>query len=323
MAQAAQRGSSAKSSIAPTLVLSFDIEDWNQTTGARVGQYDWDKRGPAFERQMRAIFSLLDQSGWKATFFLLGMTIKHYPEIIQEIVHKGHEIACHGYWHEPTYRMTRDAFRSDIEASIELITKLCGKRPMGYRAPYFSINRDCIWAFELIAEYGFSYDSSQYDTPWVSRRIEGIPTSSYRMHLPSGRELIEIPVVVWKLGQWSVPIGGGSYWRVLPAGLLSLALRASGQVNPYSPIYFHPYEYDPEALHIEPATWATPRERLLAAYLNFRFNACRDRILHRIQCVARHFEVTTYECVAQRLGTNGRLLQCHVSTDGRIRNAFA
>ncbi len=318
MSLAAMRRSKHEHSVKPTTVLSFDVEDWNQIMSMRVGRRDAYGRGSAFERQMRSIFELLDQTGWNATFFLLGTTIELYPDIAREIVRRGHEIGSHGYRHEPVYGMTPDSFRRDIETSIEVIDKLCGKRPMGYRAPYFSINRDCIWAFELIAEQGFLYDSTQYDSPWVKRRIQGIPQEPYRIRLPSGKDLIEIPISVLKTKHLTIPIGGGSYWRVLPKSVLNLALRESSQSNPCPALYFHPYEYDPQALRVEPPTSATGLQQLLAAYLNVRFNTCRQWILPRIRYVLGQCEVTTYEHVVQRIRHQNELLQRHLSSDGWI-----
>jgi peptidoglycan/xylan/chitin deacetylase (PgdA/CDA1 family) len=62
----------------PPLLLSFDLEDWNQLVHRRLGLPDWDRPHPAFERQVDAILSLLDEIGAKATFFLLGMTVANY-----------------------------------------------------------------------------------------------------------------------------------------------------------------------------------------------------------------------------------------------------
>lgn len=318
MGQQTTFGSNGVKNVAPTMVLSFDIEDWNQMMGFRVGRHDWNRPGPAFERQMRAIFALLQQTGWKATFFLLGTTVEHYPDIIQEVVRQGHEIASHGYRHVPVYDLTPESFRRDLEKSIEVIEKLGGKRPLGYRAPYFSINRDCTWAFEVIAKQGFVYDSTQHDTPWVARRIRGIPVAPYRMQLPSGRDLIELPILVWKKGRLTLPIGGGSYWRVLPMRLLHMGLQESTQSNPYPALYFHPYEYDPEELCIEASTAATGRQRLLAAYLNVRFNTFRHWILPRVRHVASRFDVTTYERVVERLRNQDELCRRRLSKDGQI-----
>ena len=300
------------------VMLSFDVEDWNRIMGARVGQIDGPAQSAAFERQMQAIFELLDQTGWKATFFLLGTTLERHPEIAREIARRNDEIASHGYRHEPVYRMSPDAFRRDLEKSIEIIDKFCGKRPLGYRAPYFSINRDCVWAYELIAELGFVYDSSQYDSPWVHRRLKDIPTEPYRLRLPSGRDLIEMPLSVWKMRRMTIPIGGGSYWRVLPKSFLALGLRESSRNTSPSALYFHPYECDPDALHLDPDASATGFQHFLAAYWNIRFNVARRWLLPRIRQVLSHFEVTTYIQTVQRIRPPHEIVQRRLSCEGWV-----
>ena len=64
-----------------------------------------------------------------------------------------------------------DAFRADVERCAELLEGLGGRRPVGYRAPAFSITRDTPWAYEALCDLGFRYDSSQYDSPRIRRRI--------------------------------------------------------------------------------------------------------------------------------------------------------
>src|SRR5262245_16993265 len=99
---------------------------------------------------MAAIFELLDDLGVRATFFMLGMTIRRYPDVAREIASRGDEIACHGSGHEFVYLQSPDEFRRDVESSLELIETLTGRRPIGYRAPAFSINRDTVWALETL-----------------------------------------------------------------------------------------------------------------------------------------------------------------------------
>src|SRR6186713_2772493 len=207
------------------LLLSFDFEDWHQLVHRRLGRTDWASAGPALERQAEAIFALLDELGARATFFVLGMTAERYPDLVREIAARGHELACHGYAHQRVHEQTPDEFRRDVERCSELLEQLGGRRPLGYRAPAFSITRDTPWAYEALAQLGFRYDSSQYDSPRIPRRIRSVPATPYRLELPSGREIWEFPVTVWRVRGRAVPIGGGAYWRVLPAPLLRRALR--------------------------------------------------------------------------------------------------
>ena len=125
----------------PALLLSIDFEDWHQLVHRTAGAPDWDARGPALERQTAAVLDLLDELGASATFFFLGMTVRRYPELAREIASRGHEPACHGFAHERVFRQSRDEFSQDVGTSAELIEETCGRRPVSYRAPAFSINR--------------------------------------------------------------------------------------------------------------------------------------------------------------------------------------
>jgi polysaccharide deacetylase family protein (PEP-CTERM system associated) len=260
-------------------IVSFDVEDWHQLVGRRLGLPD--EKNPAFERQMRTIFALLDELGVHATFFLLGMSVERHPRVVEEIVARGDEVACHGYAHERVYAQGRDDFRADVERCVALVERLTGRRPFGYRAPAFSITREAVWAYDVLAELGFRYDSSQYDSPRIPNRITPVPSAPYRLRLESGRELDEFPIAVWR----RIPVGGGAYWRVLPAAVLRRALAAL----PAPALYFHPYELDPEPLRVQGAPWRT------AAALSLRRNPGRGLVARRLRAISREFTLGSYE----------------------------
>jgi polysaccharide deacetylase family protein (PEP-CTERM system associated) len=170
------------------LLLSIDFEDWHQLVHRRLGRSDWDKRGPALERQTEVVLTLLDELGVKATFFVLGITAARYPELLQEIAARGHEIASHGHAHERVHAQTADSFRADVQRGLETIEARAGVRPIGFRAPAFSITRATPWAYDVLGELGFEYDSSQYDSPRVPNRIAPIPRAPYRLRAESGAD---------------------------------------------------------------------------------------------------------------------------------------
>ena len=279
----------------PALLLSIDFEDWHQLVHRTAGAPDWDAPGPALERQTEAVLDLLDELGAKATFFLLGITVRRYPELAREIVSRGHEPACHGFAHERVFHQTREEFSDDVERAAALIEETCGRRPLSYRAPAFSINRDTPWAYESLADLGFRYDSSQYDSPKVPNRIGGIPDAPYLLELRSGAELWELPVCVTRMAGRTVPIGGGSYWRALPTAAIVRGLRRAGETNPYPVVYFHPYEFDPEPLHARLLHDATLGRRLYAARRSLWRNAGRGLVAKRLRAVAGRFRLVSYE----------------------------
>jgi peptidoglycan-N-acetylglucosamine deacetylase len=296
----------------PALLLSIDFEDWHQLVHRTAGAPGWDERGPALERQTEAVLDLLDELGATATFFFLGMTVRRYPELAREIASRGHEPACHGFSHERVFRQTREEFSQDVGAASALIEEACGRRPVAYRAPAFSINRATPWAYEALAELGFSYDSSQYDSPKVPNRIGGIPDAPYRLELPSGGELWELPVCVTHVAGRTVPIGGGSYWRALPAAAIVRGLRRARETNPYPVLYFHPYEFDPEPLHARLLDDATPGRRLYAARRSLWRNTGRGLVAKRLRAVANRFRLVSYEQaygdIVEQHGTRTRAL---------------
>ena len=196
------------------------------------------------------------------------MTVANHRELVQQIVRRGHEPACHGFAHRRVYEQTPDEFRADLERAVDVIEDATGRRPVAYRAPAFSINRKTPWAYDVLAQCGFRYDSSQYDSPRVPDRLGDIPTEPYRLG-----ELWELPVA-----------GGGSYWRVLPPrGLEELAV-----------LYFHPYEFGP-ALRADLPADASPRQRLTAAKLTLWRNAGRSLVEKRLRRVARSHRLVSYD----------------------------
>jgi polysaccharide deacetylase family protein (PEP-CTERM system associated) len=287
------------------LLLSIDFEDWHQLVHRRLGRADWDRRGPALERQTEAVLSLLDELGARATFFVLGMTAERYPDLVREAAARGHELACHGYAHERVHDQSREAFRADLERGLEAVEAASGVRAGGYRAPAFSITRDTPWAYEVLAEAGIEYDSSQYDSPRIPRRIVPVPRTPYRLRLESGAGLWELPVASARVGRRSLPVGGGAYWRVLPAPIIARALRGLVAEGGVPALYFHPYEFDPEPLRDD-------RGGLAARLRGLRRNVARRTVANRLRKIAADFPLQPYgtavKDLAERPGARSKTL---------------
>jgi peptidoglycan/xylan/chitin deacetylase (PgdA/CDA1 family) len=250
-----------------TLLLSIDFEDWHQLVHRRLGFADWDRPHAALERQTLYLLDLLDELDAHATFFLLGMSVVQHRDLVGEIVRRGHEPASHGHVHARVYDQTPDEFRADLERASEAIADATGEQPLAYRAPAFSINRRTPWAYDVLAEAGFRYDSSQYDSPRVPDRLGDIPSEPYRLG-----ELWELPVT-----------GGGAYWRVLPPRNL----------REHAVLYFHPYEFGP-ALRAELPAGATAKQRASAAKVVLWRNAGRSLVEKRLRQVARSHRLVSY-----------------------------
>jgi polysaccharide deacetylase family protein (PEP-CTERM system associated) len=274
----------------PTLLLSVDFEDWHQLVRRRVGLSGSEEPGPALPRQTDALLALFDELGVRATFFVLGMAARAHPELLAPIVARGHEIACHGDAHRLVHTQTREQFANDLRAAKTTIEQLTGRTPRGYRAPAFSITRATPWAHEVLAENGFAYDASQHESPAL--RDRAAPSAAGPHRLEAG--LWEFPVAVWRAGRAAgarIPVGGASYWQVLPTPMILTGLARAGR---YAGLYLHPNELDPEPLHAQLPASATPAQRAHATLREIQRNGARRRAPATLKAIARRFELIPY-----------------------------
>ena len=103
------------------------------------------------------LVKLFERFGIKTTWFIPGHSIETFPDQMQAVVEAGHEVGIHGYSHENPIEMTPDQEEAVLDKCIDLVTKLSGKRPTGYVAPW--------WEFspvsnELLLKKGIKYDHS-------------------------------------------------------------------------------------------------------------------------------------------------------------------
>ncbi len=283
--------SSAPADGRQTLLLSVDFEDWHQLVRRRVGAPGWEAAGPALARQTAALLGLLDELAARATFFVLGMAARAHPELVREVASRGHEIGCHGDCHRPVHRQTPGEFAADLRAARDTIEQLTGRSPAGYRAPAFSITREAQWAFDVLAEEGFAYDSSQHDTPRLRHRVAPATVAPHVLRLGGGRTLWEFPVAVWRTSHARVPVGGASYWAVLPRRLVLRGLREAGSL---AGLYLHPHELDPKPLHPALPPGAATKQRVHGALRAAQRNAARRAAADTLRAIAGSFELITY-----------------------------
>jgi polysaccharide deacetylase family protein (PEP-CTERM system associated) len=275
----------------PTLLLSVDFEDWHQLVRRRVGARDWESPGPALSRQTDALLDLLDELGVKATFFVLGMAGRAHPELLSEVAARGHEIGCHGDGHVLVHRQTAQEFAADLRAARATIEELTGQIPRGYRAPAFSITRGSPWAHSVLAEEGFEYDASQHDSPRIRDRVAPASATPHPLELADGRVLWEFPVAVWRVGHAPLPVGGPSYWGVMP---LQLILRGLEEAGPLGGLYLHPHEVDPAPLRPQLPS-GTPADRRARATLKaVQRNVARRRAPGVLRAIAGRFRLIPY-----------------------------
>lgn len=83
-----------------------------------------------------AVLDALDAAGAKATFFVVGEQMERAPDLVPEIVARGHEAGVHGQRHFRHDRVPSAESVADIEAGYATLAKALGKPPRFYRPPY-------------------------------------------------------------------------------------------------------------------------------------------------------------------------------------------
>lgn len=256
--------------------LSVDVEDWFQVGAfeSTISRTDWDDLPGRVASNVDAVLDLFAESGVRATFFTLGWVAQRHPALMRRIVEAGHEIASHGYDHARVFTFDRKAFAEDIRKARAVLEDTSGQKVVGYRAPSFSIDERTPWAFQELAEQGYTYSSSVAPVVHDHYGWPSAPRFAFRPVL--GSDLLELPVTTAVFGGRRFAAGGGGFFRVLPYGFSRWAIRqVNMQAKRPAYFYFHPWEIDPD----QPRVPNAPMRSKLRHYTGLEKMATKLRAL--------------------------------------------
>jgi polysaccharide deacetylase family protein (PEP-CTERM system associated) len=138
-----------------------------------------------------------------------------------------------------------DGFPSRV--TQQTIENAIGAPIFGYRAPTFSVVRQTLWALDILAEEGFTYDSSIFP---IHHNRYGIPDAyrfPHEIPLTGGGSIMEFPMTTVAFAGQRLPFAGGGYFRLLPYAAIRAGLRHLNEHEKQPAIfYIHPWEIDPD-----------------------------------------------------------------------------
>jgi polysaccharide deacetylase family protein (PEP-CTERM system associated) len=263
----------------PSHILSVDVEDYFQVEAfaGTIPRETWDQYPCRVVENCNRLLEMFDRYQVKATFFVLGWIAKRFPEIIREIHNRGHELACHSFWHRRVDSLTPAQFRSDTRDACDAIEQAASVGLRGYRAPTWSITRRSLWALDVLGEEGFTYDSSIYP---IHHDLYGIPDANrypYVQPCRNGGNLMEFPPPTMRIAGMNFPCAGGGYLRIFPLAYTSWAFRQFEKAGRPLVLYLHPWEIDPQQPRL-----AGPLKSRFRHYTNLQRTAERlERLLQR------------------------------------------
>lgn len=212
-------------------ILSFDIEEWYIT-------YKYFPNNAAYwfyNAYLNKILDMMDQYGYKGTFFCLGGMAREFPNEIMSIVKRGHNIGCHSDQHVWMNKLSETKAREDTHLAVDSLEQLIGNKVKSYRAPAFTIGESNKWMFEILAENGIEYDASVYPAVRDFGGFDAFVENGPSIIEYNGIRLKEFPICTTKLLGKDIAYCGGGYFRMLPLWFIENTMRKSD----YNMTYFH------------------------------------------------------------------------------------
>ncbi len=257
----------------------MDVEDYFQVEAfaGSVDRSGWDKWPSRVVANTHRVLDLFDRHNAKGTFFFVGWVAARFPQLLREVQSRGHELACHSYWHRTVYSLTPDEFREDTRQAKHVIENATGVAVNGYRAPSWSITKSCLWALDILAEEGFTYDSSIYP---IHHDLYGVPGGQrfpYTQACANGLTLREFPPATLRILGTNLPAAGGGYLRIFPSAFTELAFRTFEKNGERVVVYLHPWELDPEQPRIQGPLKSRVRHYTNLKHMHTKLNTVLSR----------------------------------------------
>lgn len=232
-------------------LLSIDLEEWFHILNyeGTNSPSQWDKFPSRVEESTVRLLALFDKHGVKATFFVVGWVARRQPRLLERIVKAGHEIGCHSENHSLIHLMSHEQFEQDLYNSLSILRKISGQAVNMYRAPGFSITRECLWVFDTLVKHGVTIDSSVLPTIGSYGGVEGFPTEPFVIKTSSGN-IREFPVNTFGLAGKRVIFSGGGYFRFFPTFIHSFLIKRATKNSKPIIMYLHPRDIDTSQPHL-------------------------------------------------------------------------
>lgn len=159
----------------------------------------WRQSYKGLEEGVPVLLDLLNTKKIKSTFFVIGEVAEKYPEICMEILKNGHEIGCHGLYHEvlgdflfdiPGVKsLLKEEIRNRIIIATDLIKRATGKKPVSFRCPRLWGSTNCI---NILEELGYLADAS-YPMSFYNNQLAPYHPSKENWLEKGNLKILEIP----------------------------------------------------------------------------------------------------------------------------------
>ncbi len=255
-------------------VFSIDVEDWYHLDYFDRDECDTEK---SLLDGLEVYVELVKSLSIPSSFFVLGEIAETKIEFFRNLVKLGHDIGSHGWNHIRPMAMDLDEFRADLDRSMEVMKRINGQQPFGYRAPCFSLDRERL---DIVRECGFAYDSSRID--FGNHPLYGsIDMYGYKNHSPaifSNDGFMEFEASTVPILGKKIPISGGGYLRIFPWVVMKALINQYLKQHNIYVMYIHPFELSERSVPVVPKS--------TTAFTKFRYSYGRHTVVDKITKLA-------------------------------------
>jgi len=222
------------------LALTVDVEEGFHSLRPSAHTMKHHPPRGAFIRPLQSILGLFEKHNVSSTFFVLGEIAQIFPEVVEEIYDFGHEVASHGYFHLDLTKISLSTLEETEGKSRNILAKITGEAPIGFRAPFSRINPAII---SLLSKMGYVYDSSVVPSVWIPGWWSDYGASLCPYRVSGGeKEFFEAPIAVFPylrlpVGGWFLRNFGVTYVKTAIKWFLRRGIPAI--------VYVHPFDVDP------------------------------------------------------------------------------
>ena len=236
----------------PLASISLDLD--NQWSYMKIhGEEGWDSYPSYYERFVPYALEILEDLDIKITFFLVGQdaAFERNHQYIRMITDAGHRIGNHSFKHETWLHLySREELREEISSAHEVLKRVSGQTPIGFRGPGFSWSHTVL---DVLSEKGYQYDASTLPTVigplarWYYFRTSGLSKQErkdrkeifgkfsdgfrrlrpYMFEFKSGKKLLEIPVTTMPLFRIPFHLSYLLYLSGISEGLMMFYLKTA------------------------------------------------------------------------------------------------
>ncbi len=266
------------------------------------------------------LVELFDEAGVRATFFAVGADLddERSAHALASAAAAGHEVGNHTFRHD--YALTRGSpaeIAADVSRGADAITRVVGARPLGFRAPGYTLTAPLLG---VLADQGYRYDSSTFPAApyWAAKalvmgalsalgresraildrpRVLAAPRLPYRPDLsepyrPGHAPLIELPITVHPLTR--LPLIGTAITALPPLALGALWQGVAGL--PFVNVELHGIDV------LDAQDVGCPELASAQRDLSIPRSTKRARLREMLRRLSGGFEVVALASAAERVG---------------------